>query len=197
MRRLRYCVASSLDGFIAGPKGEYDWIVMDPTIDFGAIFKQFDTFVMGRKTFDVTRGQGEGTSTPGKRTYVFSKTLPPRTKKGLTVTADDPVTTVAALKQEEGRDIWLFGGGELCRTLLDAGLVDTIELGIMPVLVGGGVPMVAPGRTHGGLKLTKSESLPSGILMVTYEITKDTKQKTDTKHTKEEKDTKPTKAKRS
>ena len=175
MRKLRYGVATSLDGFIAGPRGEYDWIVMDPSIDFAAIYREFDTMVMGRKTFDVTRGQGEGSAEPSMRVVVFSRTLPPRTKGGLTVTDQDPVETVAALKKEEGKDIWLFGGGELFRTLLDAGLVDAIEIAIMPVLVGGGVPLVAPGRLHGGLRVTKSETLPSGILMVSYEVARGTK----------------------
>jgi dihydrofolate reductase len=53
-RRLRYGVAVSLDGFIAGPDGEYDWIVMDPSIDFAAMFKEFDTAVMGPKTYEIT-----------------------------------------------------------------------------------------------------------------------------------------------
>ena len=56
-RRLRYQVAVSLDGFIAGPNGEYDWIVMDPSIDFAALFKEFDTAVMGRKTYEVLTAQ--------------------------------------------------------------------------------------------------------------------------------------------
>ena len=51
MRRIRYVVAASLDGYIAGPNGEADWIIMDPEIDFRALFKQFDTFLLGRRTF--------------------------------------------------------------------------------------------------------------------------------------------------
>ncbi len=56
-RRVRYQVAVSLDGFIAGPNGEYDWIVMDPSIDFAALYKEFDTVVMGRKTYEVALAQ--------------------------------------------------------------------------------------------------------------------------------------------
>ena len=75
MRRLRYQVATSLDGYIAGPNGEFDWIVADPDIDFGALFKQFDTVVMGRKTFMATLQQGGNGAMPGMDVVVFSRTL--------------------------------------------------------------------------------------------------------------------------
>ena len=58
MRRIRYAVAMSLDGYIAGPKGEADWIIMDPEIDFTGTFEQFDTFLLGRRTFEVAGGGG-------------------------------------------------------------------------------------------------------------------------------------------
>ena len=74
-RRVRYAVAMSLDGFIAGPSGEADWIVMDPEIDFKAIYSQFDTLVMGRRTFEVVKAAGGGGSTPDMQVFVFSRTL--------------------------------------------------------------------------------------------------------------------------
>lgn len=92
-RRLRYQVAVSLDEFIAGPHGEYDWIIMDPTIDFAALFREFDTAVMGRKTYEVTSAQGGG-GMPGLEVVVFSRTLPPSSKRGLRVVNDDPARVV-------------------------------------------------------------------------------------------------------
>ena len=74
-RRLRYQVAVSLDGFIAGPNGEYDWIVIDPSIDFGALFKEFDTAVMGRKTYVVLTAQGGQGAMPDLDVIVFSRSL--------------------------------------------------------------------------------------------------------------------------
>ena len=144
-RRLRYGVAVSLDGFIAGPNGEFDWIVMDPSIDFAAIYKEYDTAVMGRKTYEVLTAQGGHGAMPGLDVVVFSRTLPPATYPGVRIVNDDPGDVVAALKAKPGRDIWLYGGGALFRSLLDAGLVDTVEVAVVPVLLGAGIPLLPPG----------------------------------------------------
>ncbi len=89
MKRVRYSVAASLDGYIAGPNGEYDWIVIDPDIDFNAITAQFDTIIMGRKTYEVTYEQGGGAMF-GMETYVFSRTLHQTDCPGVTVVSDHP-----------------------------------------------------------------------------------------------------------
>ncbi len=143
MRRVRYSVAMSLDGYIAGPNGESDWIVMDPDIDFGALMGAFDTMLLGRKTYEATRGHGGG-GMPGMSVYVFSRTLRQAECKGVTVSAD-PAATLAEIKRAEGRDIWLFGGGSLFGSLLQLGLVDAVEVAVIPVLLGGGVPLLPEG----------------------------------------------------
>jgi dihydrofolate reductase len=168
-RLLRYQVAASLDGFIAGPNGEYDWIVMDRSIDFGALFKEFDTAVMGRKTYEAMAAQGGG-AMPGLDVVVFSRTLPAIKRRGIEIVNDDPAKVVAALKEKPGRDIWLFGGGSLFRSLLDARLVDTVEVAVMPVLIGEGIPLLPPGaRTS--LTLADYKVLPgSGIVVLAYAV---------------------------
>jgi dihydrofolate reductase len=169
-RRVRYQVAVSLDGFIARSNGEYDWIVMDPAIDFGALYKEFDTVLMGRKTYEVTTAQGGNGAMPGLEVVVFSRTLRPATHKGVRIVSDDPRVVIPALKAKPGRDIWLFGGGELFRSLLEAGLVDTVEVAVMPVLLGNGIPLLPPGATT-TLTLTDYKMLPgSGIMALAYSI---------------------------
>ena len=169
-RLLRYQVAVSLDGFIAGPSGEYDWIVMDRSIDFGALWKEFDTAVVGRKTYEMMTAQGGNGAMPGLDVVVFSRTLPPAAHKGVRILNDDPADIVPALKAKPGRDIWLFGGGGLFRSLLDAGLVDTVELAVMPVLLGSGIPLIPPGATA-KLKLSHQKTLPaSGIVVLSYSV---------------------------
>lgn len=169
MRRIRYQVAMSLDGYIAGPEGEADWILMDPEIDFGALFAQFDTFLMGRRTFEAMPG-GEGGSA-GTKTFVFSRTLRPSDHPKVTIVSDRVEETVAALRAEESdKDIWLFGGGELFRSLLDAGLVDTVEVAVIPVLLGQGIPLLPSPAKQAKLKLTGHKVYGTGIVLLEYAV---------------------------
>ena len=147
-------MAVSLDGYIAGPKGESDWIIMDPDIDFHALFKEFDTVLLGRKTYQATSRRGGGGGMPGMRAYVFSRTLRQADCPDVTV-SDSPEETLAALKVKPGKDIWLFGGGTLFRSLLDLRMVDAIEVAIIPVLLGGGLPLLPHPARLTKLRLTK------------------------------------------
>jgi dihydrofolate reductase len=169
MRQLVYSVATSLDGFIAGPKGEYDWIIHDPTIDFGEIFRQFDTIVMGRRCYEFMLREGRSPKEFGVKTYVASKTLDAAQHREVTIISADLPRAIAELKKKSGKDIWLFGGGTTFRGLLDAGLVDRVELSVIPVLLGGGIPLVPQGRRW-PLRLKDSRTFPSGIVSLTYYI---------------------------
>lgn len=170
-RQLRYQVAMSLDGFIADQNGGYDWIVADPAIDFAALYKEFDTAVVGRKTYEVMTAQGGDGAIPGIDVIVFSRTLPASEHPGVRIVNEEPRDVVAALKAQPGRDIWLFGGGSLFRSLLDAGLVDTVEVAVMPVLLGAGVPLLPPGASATSLVLADQKVLPaSGIVALAYAV---------------------------
>ena len=169
MRQLVYSVATSLDGFIAGPKNEYDWIVQDPTMDFGEVFRQFDTMVMGRRTYEFILNEGRSPKEFGMKTFVASTTLDPAHHGVVTVVSSDLSKTVNELKRVSGKDIWLFGGGNTFRALLDAGLVDRVDVSVIPMLLGGGIPLVPPGRRW-PLRLKDSRTLPSGIVSLTYLI---------------------------
>jgi dihydrofolate reductase len=169
MRRLRYNVAMSLDGFIAGPRGEYDWITPDSGIDFAALYRQFDTLLMGRLSYDAMRAKGMAAKGMGMKAFVVSTTLKPEQHPDVTIIASDVPAAVAVLKGEPGKDIWLSGGGGLFRCLLDAALVDTVEVSVFPVLLGSGVPLLPAGR-RSALHLEESRTLPSGVVMLKYAV---------------------------
>ena len=169
MRRIRYAVAMSLDGFIAGPKGEADWIEMDRTVDIAAFFRdfyaQFDVAIMGRRSYDVFGGAVEGMDT-----YVFSRTLPPGPRKGVTVLGEDGLARLRELRAGDGKDIWLFGGGSLFGSLASEGLVDGVDLSVMPVMLGAGQPVISDNSARVKLHLLSSEHSPGGVLSLKYSV---------------------------
>jgi len=160
----------SLDGYIAGPNGEADWIIMDPEIDFGALFAQFDTVLVGRRSFESMIEAGRATM-PGMKMFLFSSTLRQRDYPDVTVVKDNAERTVATLRAEQGKDIWLFGGGALFRSLVEAGQVDTVEVAIVPVLLGGGIPFLPPPASQTKLQLTGHRIYDkTGIVSLDYTV---------------------------
>lgn len=145
-----------------------DWIMIDPAIDFAALYKGFDTVLMGRRTFDFVRQGGSG-AMDGMETIVFSRTLRASDHPAVTISTD-VTKTVSALKAKPGKDIWLFGGGGLFRSLLDADLVDLVEVCVIPILLSQGVPLLPAGARSPSLRLIRSKTLPSGTVLLTYAL---------------------------
>lgn len=171
MRRIRYCVAMSLDGFIAGPHGEFDWIVDDPEIDLESLMRSFDTLLMGRVTYDVARSIPGGGLPPGLDVVVVSRTLVPDEHAGVTILSDQVDEQVRALRDRPGKDIWLFGGGQLFRSLLQARLVDTVEVAVVPILLGQGIQLLPGSDERVPLRFLRSRTYAaSGITTLDYEV---------------------------
>jgi dihydrofolate reductase len=159
----------SLDRYIAGPKGEANWITMDPDIDFSGWFNQFDTILVGRRTFEPMAAASRA-SMPGMKTIVFSRTLRPEDHPGVLILAEGQIEALALLKASSGKDIWLFGGGELFRSLAEAEMVDTVEVSIVPILLGAGIPLAPATSKWINLSLVRHRIYSSGVITLEYAI---------------------------
>jgi dihydrofolate reductase len=166
MRRIRYQVACSLDGYIAGPKDEFDWITPEPSFDFDALYAQFDTLLMGRRTYETVRSTGEGFL--GKRVIVASRSLRQEDHPDIEIVGTDLESRARELRVQPGQDIWLYGGGDLFSQLLAWDLVDTVELAFIPVLLGGGIQLLSPRGMHHSLTLTGHRAYPGGMVLLEY-----------------------------
>ena len=139
MRKLVYYVGSTIDGYIAGPNGEHDWIVMDPEIDFAGMMNQFDTFLIGRKTFDVMKGMGNaGKSSKGITNIVFSRTLKTADWANTTIAAGDTTEEVDKIRHGGDGYILVWGGVRLFRSLMQLDLIDELRVSMFPYVAGEG-----------------------------------------------------------
>jgi len=170
VRRVLYRVAASVDGYIAGARGEVDWIVHDPAVDLAKVYESVDTVLLGRRTYELTLQPGAPPWPPGWQIYVFSRALKAQKHPGVTIVSADAGPRVAALRAAPGREIWLFGGGSLFRSLLAAKQVDLVEVLVVPVLLGGGIPLLEPGAPLTRVALEDVQRYPSGLLGLRYRV---------------------------
>jgi dihydrofolate reductase len=175
LRTVTFGGASSLDNFFARTDNGVDWLRWSD--DAAAIMRDYwktiDTIIMGRKTYDVSKGAGKGGgSFGGMRTYVFSRTLKPSKSKALEIVNGDAVAFVRRLKRQPGKDICCMGGGEFARSLLEAGLIDVIGLNIHPVLLGSGIPLFHEMTRQIDLELLDCRRIARDCVYVTYRVTR-------------------------
>lgn len=171
MRKVTYGGAISLDGFLAGPDEAIDWLrwTEDSAKISAESFRNVDTMLMGRKTFDFAQKMGGGPKVKGVATYVFSRTLErlPDGADGELV-GDDAAEFVRRLKAEPGGDILVMGGGEIGTALLEAGLVDEIGFAVHPVLLGGGTPAFGPMKRRVELALAETRAIKGDCVLLRY-----------------------------
>jgi dihydrofolate reductase len=170
MRKVILGLAVSLDSFIEGPNGEYDWCFTDQDYGLSDFFKRIDTIFVGRKTYEMSLGMESGSARfPKFKEYIFSTTLD-KIKDGATLINGDIKAQVQEIKKEKGKDIWLFGGAGLTTSLLNLGLVDELSLNVHPILLGGGKPLFNNIKDRIKLTLVDTKTFSTGLVSLTYNV---------------------------
>ncbi|HEY1939685.1 MAG TPA: dihydrofolate reductase family protein [Candidatus Angelobacter sp.] len=172
MRKIVLALGISIDGYIARRDGSFDFLFMPKDFSMADFFTSIDTGIMGRKTYDVSKAVGEGGFGPKLKTYVFSRTLPPGEREGKIFVNSSPALLVDEIRRHRGKDIWLMGGGEIARDFLQADLVDELHLGVVPVLLGEGLPLFPSGFPQLSFKLMENKSFSQGLVSLKYRRTR-------------------------
>ena len=171
MRKVILGLAVSLDSYIEGPNGEYDWCFTDQDYGMKEFFKRIDAMFIGRKSYELMQSIGDE-SVPGMpklKEYVFSTTMKD-VKPGAEIIRENMEEEVKKIKNQPGKDIWLFGGASLTSSLLNAGLIDEIGMAVHPILLGSGKPLFSNIQKRIPLKLADSKTYNTGLVYLTYEV---------------------------
>ena len=171
-RKIIVYIATSADGYIARPDGDFSWLDRPrPKGDYGAagFFKSIDTILWGRKTYEIGIKMGMPGFGPGVKNYVFSR-RPPSPAPGFEfVTA--PIKEFAqTLRSLAGKNIWMMGGGEIIAAFLDEGEIDEFSIHVIPIMIGEGIPLVAPRHRSIPLKLLSTKKFSDGVVHLNYRV---------------------------
>jgi dihydrofolate reductase len=172
MRKVTFGVACSLDNFIARGDHAVDWLFWSDDVStiMRDYWKTIDTVVMGRKTYEIALRSGQKGSYPGMKTFICSRTLKASPDSGVEVVSEDAGAFVRRLKEQEGKDICIMGGGELARALFEANVIDEVGLNIHPVLLGSGIPLFLEMKSQIDLELLECRTLQGGCVFVVYRV---------------------------
>ncbi len=171
MRKVIFGGANSLDNYFARKDDSVDWILWGKEVSdiMKEFWKSIDTVVMGRRTYEVALRSGMA-SYPGVKNYVFSHTIKQTSDKNVAIIAEDAAEFVRKLKEQEGQDICVMGGGLLAKSLFEANLIDEVGLNIHPVLLGSGIPVFHEMTQQIDLELLECKPFKNGCVSVSYRV---------------------------
>lgn len=170
MRKIKLFIATSLDGYIAGPKEEIDWLFDNGDYGYKKFYNSIDTTLMGHKTYK-TALSFETHPYKGKKNYVFTKSKQTSHDENAEFVSGDIAGFVRNLKSQKGKDIWLVGGGQINAILLNEGLIDEMIISIHPVILGAGIPLFSGVARQKKFKMTTIKKFPGGLTQITYKKT--------------------------
>ena len=177
-RKIITYIATSVDGYIARPDGDVEWLNRRPRADYGMkrFYATIDTILLGRKTYDwalayfAKIGKKEGMFDTKVIHYVFTRKPPEHAPAGVEFVSEPVKAFLQRLRSKPGKHIWMMGGGELIASFLDAGEIDEFDIHVIPVFIGEGIPLVAPRHRDIALRLRSSRKYPDGVVRIHYEV---------------------------
>jgi dihydrofolate reductase len=173
VRKVVLGLGISLDGYIARPDGAVDFLFMPKDYSMGPFFATIDTAIMGRKTYDAALKMSRGGFGEWKmKNYVFSHSQPAGESGGVTFVNETPKIFVENLRRRPGKNIWLMGGGELGRDFLKDDVVDELYIGIVPILIGEGIPLFPSGFPQREFTLLENKTFSKGLIVLKYARTR-------------------------
>jgi len=170
MRKVVLGLGISLDGYIARLDDSVDFLFMPKDYSMASFFATVDTAIMGRKTYDAALKMGGSGSFAGSSmtSYVMSISQPPGARAGVIFTKQSPAALIAQIRKRPGKDILLMGGGELARAFLKADLVDELYLGMVPVLLGEGLPLFPSGFPQRNFAIVENKTFSKGLIALKF-----------------------------
>ena len=171
MRKIILNVAVSLDGFIEDANGAYDWCFMDQDYGMKDFMNRIDTIFFGRKSYELVQKEFSGYY-KGYKQYVFSTTLKNLEDKEAILINTDLTETIDKIKNEKGKNIWLFGGANRISFFMKENLVDELMLSVHPILLGSGKPLFENLDERKKLLLTNSITYNTGLIQLYYDVIK-------------------------
>ena len=166
MRKVLLAAGISLDGYIARPDGSFDFLFVPKGFSMEPFFRTIDAEIMGRKTYEAS--VKAGAKYGSKQCFVYSRSMPPGERDGVVFTRKSPAQLVAEIRKRKGKNISLAGGGEMAREFLKADLVDEIDLGVVPVLLGDGIPLFPAGFPQRNFALIENKTYSRGLIELKY-----------------------------
>ena len=172
-RKIIVYIATSADGFIARPDGDFAWLnrpAVKGNYGMAKFYRKVDTVIMGRKTYEIGVKMGQH-GYPGMKNYVFSKKAPKNPPPDIEFVNEDLTAFAKRIRRGRGKHIWLVGGSEIIASFLDKNLVDEFIIHVIPLFIGEGIPLVQPKYRDVPLKLVKTRAYPDGVVRLHYSLT--------------------------
>jgi len=170
-RKVIVYIAMSIDGYIARPDGDLDWLsaveVAGEDYGYGEFIKTVDTVILGRKTYDKILSLGTPFWHSGKQCYVITRTAKP-TEGDINFYTGDIPALLEQIRKQPGKNIFVDGGAQIVNECMKHQLVDEFIISIIPVFLGSGIVLFNEGRPEMKMKLAGSKSFPSGLLQLHY-----------------------------